>query len=92
MNFKLKKVDETEKVKQWCIMVVDEQLANVKLEVRKMNSEIIDEHLRFKSLFNLPGLVGGNNKYPNFKEYFLDYIDNNKRKFKSLKLKFEELE
>ncbi len=58
VNLKLKSVDETEKVKNWLMLVIDEQLISTKKEVIHAIYEQTAALDSLKSQFSIPGLIG----------------------------------
>ncbi|CDW77721.1 UNKNOWN [Stylonychia lemnae] len=92
MNFKLKKVDETEKVKAWCSMQMEELLVQLRYDLKKQNQDNYDDFMKFKSLFNLPGIVGQTNKFTNIREFLLDQMQSIKQNHIDLTKLIVELE
>ena len=92
VNLKLKSVDETEKVKNWLMLVIDEQLISTKKEVIHAiyeQSEALDQ---MKSLFKIPGIIGDGCTFPNVKDYLESTFITNKKGFIDVDKKLEDLE
>eukprot|EP00347_Sterkiella_histriomuscorum_P010224 403377123 len=93
VNLKLKSVDETEKVKSWLMMVIDEQLIGMKHEI-KQNIQQQDEALQhFKNQFQIPNLIGTHNaKFEDIKEFLIENYYSNQKFQSNTQRKLEDIE
>jgi len=92
VNLRLKSVDETAKVKNWLMLIIDEQLIQTKKEVVHGLYEQAEKVEAVKSWFNVPGVIGQGCRYPSVKDYIEDTFYQNRSQFVQIDRKLEDLE
>lgn len=69
VNYKLKHLDETDKVKKWVNSQIEDNLYQLKSHLSFIVEEVQTDLQSFKESFNMPGIVGEGLKYKTISEY-----------------------